>query len=69
MISRRKRDMPAQPDFKKMDEQLQILKKAALALSAMADEFPAVKRNTVRLLSSVKMMELNVSDLVHLTDK
>jgi hypothetical protein len=33
----------------------------------MGDQFPAVKRNAARVLVSVKMMEINVSDVVGLT--
>ncbi len=60
--------MTAQPDIEKLDDQIQLLKKAALALSEMGDEFPAVKKNTARVLASIKMMEINVSDVVRLTE-
>jgi len=59
--------MTAQPDMEKMDEQIQRIKQAALALSEMGDQFPAVKRNAARILVSVKMLEINVSDVVRLT--
>ena len=60
--------MTAQPDIEKLDEQIQRLKQAALALSEMGDQFPAVKKNAARVLASVKMMEINVSDVVRLTE-
>ena len=60
--------MTAQPDIEKLDDQIQVLKKAALALSEMGDEFPAVKKNAARVLASIKMMEINVSDVVRLTE-
>ncbi len=60
--------MTAQPDIEKLDDQIQVLKKAALALSEMGDQFPAVKKNTARVLASIKMMEINVSDVVRLTE-
>jgi len=60
--------MTAQPDIEKLDNQIQRLKKAALALIEMGDEFPAVKRNAARVLASIKMMEINVSDVVRLTE-
>ncbi len=60
--------MTAQPDIEKLDDQIQVLKKAALALSEMGDQFPAVKRNAARVLASIKMMEINVSDVVRLTE-
>jgi len=59
--------MTVQPDIEKLDDQIQVLKKAALALSEMGDQFPAVKKNTARVLASIKMMEINVSDVVRLT--
>ena len=58
--------MISQSDIERIDEQIQLLKQAALALSDMAEEFPAIKRNAVRILSSVKMMEMNVSDVIGL---
>jgi len=58
--------MTVQPDIEKLDEQIQRLKQAALALSEMGDQFPAVKRNTARILVSIKIMEINVSDVVRL---
>ena len=60
--------MTAQPDIEKLDDQIQVLKKAAMALSEMGDQFPAVKRNAARVLASIKMMEINVSDVVRLTE-
>jgi hypothetical protein len=32
----------------------------------MSKDFPAVARNTARILSSTKMLEINLSDLVDL---
>jgi phage shock protein A len=58
--------MTAQLNIEKLDEQIKKLKQAAQALSDMSDQFPAVKRNTARILSSVKMLEMNVSDIVGL---
>jgi hypothetical protein len=62
-----KRPMTTLPDMEKLDEQIQRLKQAALALSDMGNRFPAIKRNAVRILSSIKMMEINVSDIVQLS--
>ncbi len=60
------KDMASQIDLQKLDEQIQNLKQAAQALNQMSDEFPAIKRNTARVLSSIKMMEINVSDIIDL---
>jgi pyruvate formate-lyase activating enzyme-like uncharacterized protein len=61
--------MITQSDFGKIDEKIHQLKQAALALSDMGNEFPAIKRNAARILASIKMMEINVSDVVGLNEK
>ena len=53
-------------DLNKIDAKIQLMKKAAEELNQMGENFPALARNTVRILASVKMLELNVSDLVDL---
>jgi hypothetical protein len=59
--------MTAKPDLETLDEQIRQLKKAAQALSDMGNDFPAIKRNAARILASVKMMEINVSDVLRLS--
>jgi len=58
--------MPPEIDMEAMNEKIQAIKKNAAELNRMADHFPAVVRNTARILSSTKMLEINVSDLVNL---
>ncbi len=53
-------------DIKKMDVKIQLLKKTTDELNQLSKDFPAIARNTVRILASVKMLEINVSDLVEL---
>ena len=53
-------------DLKKIDEKIQVMKSTAEELNRLGDNFPALTRNTVRILASVKMLEINVSDLVEL---
>ena len=53
-------------DIKMLDEKIQSMKKTAIEVSTIADQFPALKRNTARILASLKMLELNVSDTVDL---
>jgi len=53
-------------DFNKIDGKIQLMKKTAEELNRIAEDFPALARNTVRILASVKMLEINVSDLVEL---
>jgi hypothetical protein len=40
------------------------LKNAAEELKQSTDDFPALARNTARILASIKMLELNLSDVV-----
>lgn len=58
--------MSAQDDIKKFDDKIQVLKRTAEELKRMGEDFPALARNSTRILASIKMLELNVSDLVDL---
>ena len=53
-------------DLKKIDEKIQLMKSTAQELTRLGDDFPALARNTVRILASIKMLEINISDLVEL---
>ena len=54
--------------LKDMAAQIAAIRKAAQELKQMAgDSFPAVEKNADRILASVKMLELNVTDVVELT--
>jgi len=50
-------------DLKELDGKIQTMKKTAEELKKMGEDFPALYRNVSRLLASIKMLELNVSDL------
>jgi hypothetical protein len=51
-----------------MAKQIAAIRKAALELKELAgDSFPAVEKNADRILASVRMLELNVTDVVELT--
>ena len=56
--------MSAQIDIEKIDNNIKAMKKAAENLSQMGDDFPALKRNTARILASIKMLEINISDII-----
>jgi hypothetical protein len=58
--------MGVQIDIKKLDRKIQLLKKTTEELNQLSKDFPAIARNTVRILASVKMLEINISDLVEL---
>ena len=53
-------------DLKKIDEKIQAMKRTAEELNRIGDDFPSLARNSVRILASIKMLEINVSDLVEL---
>ena len=45
---------------------IRIMKSAADELERLSGSFPALNRNTRRILASLKMLEMNISDLVEL---
>ena len=53
-------------EIKKLDTRIQTIKKAAQELKALSKRIPAVDRNAVRILASVKMLEINISDVRNL---
>lgn len=58
--------MNSKNDLKKMYDKIQVMKSTAEELNRMGDNFPALARNSVRILASIKMLEINISDLVEL---
>ena len=50
----------------KMDEKIQAIKKAALELKELSGGIQAVDRNADRILTSAKMLEINVSDVLEI---
>lgn len=55
--------MEPKMDLKAMDARIKTIRSSAEELQALAAEFPALNRNTARILASVKMLEINLSDL------
>jgi hypothetical protein len=55
-------------DLDKINTKIQLMKKTAEELNQIGENFPALDRNTVRILASIKMLEINISDLVELED-
>lgn len=51
--------------IKQMAEKISSIKQEANELKAMSDGIQAVDRNIDRILASVKMLEINISDLVN----
>jgi hypothetical protein len=50
-------------DLKEIDGKIQSIKKTAEELKQMGEDFPALYRNISRVLASIKMLELNISDV------
>ena len=55
--------MAGEIDLKVLDSKIRSLKKTAEELKTMGEDFPALYRNTSRILASIKMLELNISDV------
>ena len=53
-------------DLNQINDKIQLMKKTAEELNRIGEDFPAIARNTVRILASVKMLEINISDLIEL---
>lgn len=58
--------MNPQIDLDKINDNIVLMKRAAEELNRMGKDFPALARNTVRILASLKMLEINVSDIMEL---
>ena len=56
--------MKTQEDLNEINEKIGQLKQTAQDLNRDADDFPALSKNTARILASIKMLELNISDIV-----
>ena len=50
--------------IEEMAEKIQILKQTATELKRISGGIQAVNRNVDRILASIKMLEINVSDVV-----
>jgi hypothetical protein len=46
-----------------MDKKIRLLKKTSEDLMKGAENFPSVYRNCSRILASIKMLDLNISDI------
>jgi len=52
--------------IEKMAEKIKILKDTATELKRISGGIQAVDRNVDRILASIKMLEINISDIVGL---
>ena len=46
-----------------LNSKIRTMRECAEEMQRMGDEFPALYRNAVRILASLKMLELNISDI------
>ena len=56
--------MGQETDLLEIDNRIQALKKTAQELIGLGGERPFLYRNVSRILASIKMLELNVSDIL-----
>ncbi|MCH7764318.1 MAG: hypothetical protein IIB95_11380 [Candidatus Marinimicrobia bacterium] len=52
-----------------IDQEIKALKKTAELLKEKAESFPALQKNMNRILASIKMLEINISDIIDLDRK
>jgi hypothetical protein len=53
-------------DLKKIDAKIQAMKKTAEELAQAGENFPAIARNIVRISAGIRMLEINISDILDL---
>ena len=58
--------MDSNTDLTKINAKVQLMKKTANELKHLGKDFPALTRNLVRIEASLKMLEINISDLIEL---
>jgi hypothetical protein len=51
-------------EIRRLDTRIKAIKKAAQELKKLSGGIQAVDRNADRILASVKMLEINISDLL-----
>ena len=55
-------------DLNDINAKIHLMKKTAQELNRIGEDLPALARNTVRILASIKMLEINFSDIVDFAD-
>lgn len=54
--------MDRQNNLNDITAKIQLIKKTAQELNQIGEDFPAIYCNTVRILASVKMLEINIPE-------
>jgi len=60
--------MDAKTDLNHINAKIRLMKDAAVELNRLGQDFPALTRNVTRILASIKMLELNITDIVELAE-
>jgi len=60
----RRREMMTLREIKKLDTRIKAIRKASQELKELARGIPAVGCNADRILASVKMLEINITDVL-----
>lgn len=55
--------MKSESDIDKMDHLIQEMKRIAQEVEDTGHDIPAVVRNAKRIMASIKMLEINISDV------
>ena len=56
------------PELNEINAKIQLMHMIAEELADRAECIPALKKNVSRILASLKMLELNITDAVNLSD-
>jgi 3-dehydroquinate dehydratase len=56
-------------DVKDMAKQIEKIRKEIITLREMSGGIQCVYRNVERILASIKMLEININDLVDISDR
>ena len=53
-------------DLNEIDSKIKMMKRTAEELAQAGENFPAIARNIVRISAGIKMLEINISDVIEL---
>ena len=56
-------------DIKGLSEKIAVIKQNAIELQGVGAFFPALDRNIARMLASLKMLEINITDAADLDSR
>ena len=53
-------------NLNEIDTKIKLMRRTAEELARAGENFPAIARNIVRISAGIKMLEINISDVVEL---